>query len=95
MTTLKVIGGKWKPAILWELYRCEVARFGELRRRISGINHKMLTQQLRELEKDGIVRRRVYAQVPPKVEYQLSTRGQSLHPILYEMSVWGMENQDE
>lgn len=95
MVTLKVIGGKWKPAILWELYQCEVARFGELRNRIPGINHKMLTQQLRELEKDGIITREVYAQVPPKVEYQLSRRGQSLHRILYEMSVWGMNNSGQ
>lgn len=93
-TTLKVIGGKWKPAILWELYRYRVLRFGALRRSLAPITHKMLTQQLRELENDGIISRKVYAEVPPKVEYCLTERGQSLTPILYEMSLWGL-NIDE
>ena len=94
MTTLRVMGGKWKPAILWELHQHRVARFGELRKRIPDINHKMLAQQLRELENDGLIHRKVYAQVPPKVEYRLSTHGQSLHAVLYEMSVWGMNYPD-
>lgn len=94
MTTLKVIGGKWKPAILWELLRQPTLRFGALKKLIPGINHKMLTQQLRELEKDGMIERKVYAQVPPKVEYLLTPRGKSLQPILHEMSVWGMDQKE-
>jgi DNA-binding HxlR family transcriptional regulator len=86
--TLKVIGGKWKPAILWHLsegYR----RFGELKRRIPNITQKMLTQQLRELEQDGVVSRKVFAEVPPHVEYSLTMYGKTLEPILRQMCRWG------
>jgi len=86
--TLDVIGGKWKVLILWWL-RDGVLRFGELRRQIAGISERMLTQQLRELEDDGVVRRKVYPEVPPKVEYSLTPYGKSLRPISNLMCAWG------
>ena len=95
MTTLAVIGGKWKPAILWELQQHRVLRFGELKRAILEITQKMLTQQLRELEADGIISRKVYPEVPPRVEYQLTAYGQTLQPILNEMAGWGMSHRSK
>lgn len=86
--TLRVIGGKWKPVILWEMENGTL-RFGQLRRAIPGITQKMLTQQLRELEHDGIVWRKVYAEVPPRVEYGITPYGQTLRPVLNEMAAWG------
>ena len=86
--TLDVMGGKWKPLILWWLSR-RTHRFGELRRLIPGITEKMLTQQLRELERDGIVARKVYAAVPPKVEYSLTEYGKSLKRALQAICDWG------
>jgi DNA-binding HxlR family transcriptional regulator len=93
MTTLAVIGGKWKPAILWEIDQHGVRRFGELKKAIRGITQKMLTQQLRELEEDNILVRKVYAQVPPKVEYDFSPYGETLWPILHEMAAWGLHHR--
>ncbi len=90
-TTLKVIGGRWKVLILRELF-LGVRRFNELHRALTGITQKMLTQQLRELEQDGIVHRRVYPQVPPKVEYSLTDLGQSLEPVIEAMHNWGMQH---
>lgn len=87
-TTLDVIGGKWKPLILW-LLNGRTLRFSELNREIGTITQKMLTQQLRELEKDGLVLRKVYAQIPPKVEYSLTEYGKTLDPILKLMCNWG------
>ena len=86
--TLGVIGGVWKVLILRELLS-ETRRYGSLHRSISGVTHKMLTQQLRELERDGVVRRKVYHQVPPKVEYSLTPLGFELAPILKAMHGWG------
>ena len=85
---IDVIGGKWKPLILWWLHQ-RTCRFGELRRLIPGITEKMLTQQLRELEADGIVFRRVYATVPPKVEYSVTEYGCSLKRSLEAICEWG------
>lgn len=86
--TLDVIGGKWKPIILWWLNE-RTCRFAELRRSIPGITDKMLALQLRELERDGIVHRRVYAVVPPKVEYSLTPYGSSLKVALHAIADWG------
>jgi DNA-binding HxlR family transcriptional regulator len=88
-STIKVIGGRWKVLIIRELIT--VKRFGELQRALSGITQKMLTQQLRELEEDGIVRRQVYPEIPPKVEYSLTPLGETLKPLLYAMHEWGLK----
>lgn len=86
--TLEVIGGKWKTSILWHL-RSDVRRFSELKRLMPKITQRMLTQQLRMLESNGIVARKVYPVVPPKVEYSLTPLGKSLRPILDQMCAWG------
>ncbi|MGH9947163.1 MAG: winged helix-turn-helix transcriptional regulator [Pyrinomonadaceae bacterium] len=86
--TMDIIGGKWKPIILYYL-KGETRRFGELQRLIPHITKKMLTQQLRELEQDKIVTRKVYPQVPPKVEYSLAEYGKSLKSVLESMAKWG------
>lgn len=88
--TMEVIGGKWKLLILWQLQNNGARRYGELRNALTGITHKMLTQQLRELEDFGIVHREVYQVVPPKVEYWLTERGERLIPVLQAMAEWGM-----
>ncbi len=85
---ISIIGGKWKPIILWILFQ-GTRRFGELKRMIPKITQKMLTQQLRELERDGIVHRKVYPVVPPKVEYSLTEHGRTLDPVLQAMAEWG------
>jgi DNA-binding HxlR family transcriptional regulator len=87
--TLGAIGGKWKILILWHL-GIRTSRYGELRRQIPGITEKMLIQQLRELERDGIIERRVYPEVPPRVEYAFSPYGASLRPVLCALRTWGM-----
>lgn len=86
--TIKILSGKWKILILFAL--CGgVKRFNELRRLIPDVTQRMLTTQLRELENDGIVARKIFSQVPPKVEYSLTTLGKSLTPILIELKKWG------
>lgn len=89
--TMDVIGGKWKPIILCHLGHGP-KRTNELRKSIPNITQKMLTQQLRELEEDMIVHRKVYKQVPPKVEYSITEHGQSLRNVLIEMSKWGRQD---
>ncbi|MEU6126433.1 helix-turn-helix domain-containing protein [Streptomyces sp. NPDC047123] len=84
-----VVGGKWKPMILWALHEGVTLRFGELRRHIAGVSEKVLTQQLRELVSDGIVHREVYPEVPPKVEYSLTDLGESLNTALVPLGLWG------
>ena len=85
---LDMIGGKWKILIFWHL-KDSVLRFSELKRKIPKITQKMLIQQLRELESDNLIHRKVYAQVPPKVEYSLTDLGKSFLPILRTMHKWG------
>lgn len=92
--TLAVIGGRWKAVILFHLIEREVLRFGELKKSIPKITQRMLTNQLRELEEDGIVNRKVYAQVPPKVEYRLTDYGKSLQSIMYAMREWGATHME-
>lgn len=87
---MNLIAGKWKLLIMWHL-RNKTRRFGALQRKIPNITQKMLTQQLRELEEDGLVHREVYAVVPPKVEYSLTPFGKAMKPILDMMLVWGHE----
>jgi DNA-binding HxlR family transcriptional regulator len=86
--SLGIIGGRWKPAILCRLLFGPM-RYGELKKSIEGISERMLVAQLRELEKDQIVQRRVYPEVPPRVEYQLTQLGHSMKPMLDAMSDWG------
>jgi len=86
---ISLIDGKWKCVIIFHLMEEEVLRFNEIRRRIPGVTQRMLTNQLRDLEADGLIERKVYAQVPPKVEYSLSELGRSLQPILLALKDWG------
>ncbi len=83
-----VVGGKWKPLVLWALSG-QPRRFGALRRELPGVSEKVLTQQLRELERDGIVHRAVHDQVPPRVEYSLTELGVSLERALAPLGDWG------
>ena len=89
--TMKVLGGKWKPILINAIYHTTPARFGELKRSVIGITQSMLTQQLRELEVDGIISRKIYAQIPPKVEYTLTEFGLTLSPVIQTMANWGLE----
>lgn len=89
-----VVGGKWKPLILWALYAGRTLRFGELRRHVPGVSEKMLIQQLREMEADGIVHREVYREVPPKVEYSLTELGQTLNMALVPLGIWGDQHME-
>jgi DNA-binding HxlR family transcriptional regulator len=86
--TLALLGNKWKVLILRELF-AGTKRFGELSRGVPGISQKMLTQQLRQMEQDNLVQRKIYAEVPPRVEYSLTEIGRSLSPILDAMHKWG------
>ena len=89
--TLKLIGGKWKPLILYFI-SVDVNRFGLLQRMMPDCSKRMMTTQLRELEKDGLINRKVFAEVPPKVTYTLTEKGESLRPLFGELSKWGVKN---
>jgi DNA-binding HxlR family transcriptional regulator len=91
--TLSVIGGKWKPLILWHLYQGRVRRFLELQRMIPGITRKMLTQHLRELERDGVVARQIFDEMPLRVEYSLTKYGRTLRPLMRVLSNWGSKHE--
>lgn len=93
--TMSIIGGKWKLHILFILLKEDVMRYGELKKSLQTITHKMLSNQLKELERDALIIRTEYAQVPPKVEYTLSQRGKSLMPALQELCNWGVEHIDD
>ena len=88
---MEIIGGKWKGVILYHLLE-RTYRFGELKKAIKGITQHTLTKQLRELESDGIIHRKVYAEVPPRVEYSLTDSGESLREILLKMRDWGQNH---
>lgn len=92
--TLSVVGGKWKVIILWHLVN-GTKRFNELQRSMPQITRKMLTQQLRELENDGLIIRTVYPQVPPKVEYSLSDYGKTFIPVMESMAQWGFIHMEQ
>lgn len=89
--TLKIIGGKWKPLILY-FVSVDVNRFGQLQRMMPDCSKRMMTTQLRELENDGIIHREVFAEVPPKVIYTLTEKGESLRPLFSELSKWGIQH---
>ena len=91
--TLSLISGKYKMVILYCLMEFKVVRYNELKRYIKTISHKTLSSSLKELERDGLIIRNEYPQIPPKVEYSLSERGRSLIPILDAMCIWGEENR--
>lgn len=91
--TLQIIGGRWKILIIYHLMH-GMKRFSELRRELSGITQKVLTQQLREMEADGVIHREVYPQVPPRVEYSLTLLGESLKPVVDAMCEWGRLQRD-
>lgn len=93
--TLKMIGGKCKPLILYSLIRKGTQRFSELMHEITHVSQRTLTNQLRELENDGLITRTVYAEVPPRVEYSITEKGNSLKDILQLMCAWGEKNMDE
>jgi len=92
-TTLRVLGGKWKPLILYVIEQAQPVRFNELHRQVTGITQKMLTQQLREMQKDGLVSRKVFPEVPPRVEYSMTEYGESLSPVLRSMWNWGEKHR--
>lgn len=89
--TIKIIGGKWKPIILY-LISHDVNRFSEMQKMIEGISKKILTSQLRELERDGLIHRKVFAEVPPRVEYTITEKGVTLKPLIINMREWGLKN---
>lgn len=85
---VNMIGGKWKLRIIYMLAFHELLRYGELKRLLSPITHKMLSTQLKELEKDGLINRKEYQQIPPKVEYSLTEMGRDLKPVVKEIHNW-------
>lgn len=89
------IGGKWKPVIVWLLILNDVMRFNELSKAINGISQKMLSQQLKDLEKQKLIIRKSYPVIPPKVEYRLTNKGKSLEHLLKEIMKWSNENLKE
>ncbi|MEY8356013.1 helix-turn-helix domain-containing protein [Lachnospiraceae bacterium 54-53] len=92
-TTVQLIGNKWKLLILRNLL-ADTQRFNEIRKTIPGISQKVLTENLRSMEEDGIIVRTVYAEVPPRVEYSLSELGDSMRPIIKSMEIWGLGYRD-
>ncbi len=90
--TQSILGGKWKLVILWHLGFDGVHRFNQLQRRLTGVTHKVLSEKLKELENDGLIARKQYNEVPPRVEYTLTEKGKTVIPILDEMHKWGIDN---
>lgn len=90
--TLSMIGGKWRLVILYWLVEYKTIRFNELQRQIGTITYKTLSTELKSMEADGLIVRKEYPQIPPKVEYSLSEKGLSLFPVMEQMCQWGLEN---
>ncbi|MCM3173332.1 helix-turn-helix domain-containing protein [Paenibacillus sp. MER 99-2] len=91
--TMSLIGGKWKMIILYLLAEKQTVRFNEMKRQLGGITFKTLSSQLKELEADGMVQRKEYPQVPPKVEYSLTDKAKTLLPVLEQLCDWGVKNR--
>jgi len=91
---LKVIGGKWKGVILYHLLS-ETMRFNELRRLMPEVTQRMLTKQLRELEADNLISRKVYAEIPPKVEYSMTEYGKTIAPVIHALQIWGAHHLEK
>ncbi len=89
---LQAVGGKWKTSLIWELH-LRPRRFAELRRLLPGVSEKMLAQQLRQMETDGLISRHDYAEVPPRVEYSITSLGLSLNDAVTVMSLWGKQHE--
>lgn len=89
---ISLINGKWKMHILFWLWKKDILRYSDLKRALGNVTHKMLSNQLKELERDGIIIRTEYPQIPPKVEYSLSQTGKSMMPILTSLCKWGNEH---
>jgi DNA-binding HxlR family transcriptional regulator len=89
--SIEQIGGKWKPRIILQLFKNDTIRFNELKREMKGITNTMLSNSLKELENDQIIERIQYNEMPLRVEYNLKDKGRSLLPLIYELSVWGIE----
>lgn len=92
--TLSILEGKWKAKIIYQLANTELMRYGELKRALSPITHKMLSAQLKDLERDGILTRTEYSQIPPKVEYSLTPKGDDMIEIFKEMWIWGHKHKN-
>lgn len=88
-STLQIISGKWKSVILYHLFKSQVCRFSDFQRNIKDCSRRMMALQLRELEADGIISKKIYAAVPPKTEYRLTKFGESLKPVILAMEEWG------
>jgi len=93
--TLAVVGGKWRWLIIYKLSEAGILRYGELKKSLPPITHKMLSQELKELEAQELIHRNAFHQIPPKVEYSLTEKGKSLLPILELMSKWGLKNKPQ
>ena len=89
--TLRLFQGKWAIRVLFELSKTDTVRFGALKQRVEGITNTMLTSSLRELEKDGLVSREQFNEIPPRVEYSLTEKGKGLLPVFYAMTMWGFK----
>ncbi len=87
--TISLVSGKYKLTVLYAVYRHKIIRFNNLQRYLNMISHKTLSHVLKELEKDDLIKRKVYTQIPPKVEYSLSEKGESFIPVLYALCEWG------
>ena len=92
---MSLVGGKWKMQILFWLWKRQTMRYGEIRRALEGVTHKMLDEKLKELDRDGLIVRTEYPEVPPRVEYSLSDLGMTLMPVLHEICLWGHEHWPE